>query len=292
VRIIVTGASGFVGGAILREFRRVGLDCVPVSRCDSHGLDITSEDFAERAFGIFRRCDAIVHAAASLSMSAVDPSISAVNCLGLHNVIASAERLSARCLVYLSSVPVIGLPRHLPVDEEHPVSPPTAYHASKLYGEHLLRVADSASLRTASLRLTSPVGRNAPSSRIFGGFVRRALSNEPLLLAGRGGRRQNYVDTRDVARAVLQCIQSDSRGVFNIAGNASISNLQLAKTCIKSVGSKSAVEFTGLPDSEEDLCWDVSIEKARNHFGYSPLHNIADSIMDCASGLREVSPDQ
>jgi len=222
-------------------------------------------------------------------MDLTNSAVSAVNCFGLHNVLASAERLSARCLIHLSSVPVIGSPRHLPIEEEHPVMPLSAYHASKLYGEHLMRLADSGPLRTASLRLSSPIGRNAPASRIFGSFIRRTIDGESLVISGKGGRRQNYVDTRDIACAVLQCIESNSRGVFNIAGKGTISNLQLAETCIKVTASKSVVEFSGFPDSDENLCWDVSIDKAFKHFGYLPCHDIQDSILECIEGLHEDS---
>lgn len=292
MKVLVTGSSGFIGSAIIREFERLGIECFPVSRENSPSLDITSKYFVKRALTFCSRCEVIVHSAACLSTNSTDPNLSSVNCLGLHNVIALAKLLSVRSFIYLSSIQVIGVPQQLPVKEDHPAIPMTSYHASKLYGEHLMNITGKDSFRTVSLRLTSPVGRYASPSKIFGNFVNRSLNGEPIQLAGKGERKQNYVDTRDIARAVIQCIESDSRGVFNIAGKQSISNLQLAETCISSTESMSAIEFSGLPDSEENLCWDISIEKARKHFGYNPRHEISDSILECALSLRETRTNQ
>jgi UDP-glucose 4-epimerase len=251
---------------------------IDVSRSGTIRADLSSPDFAERVAGTVKQCDAIVHCAASLAKGLTDLSISQVYCIGTQQVIRIATLTGALRLVYISSVPVVGRPQYLPVDEEHPTVPLTAYHASKLFGEHLVRIAHGPALKTASLRITSPVGPGTPPGRIFSEFVRRARGGERLILAGQGGRRQNYVDVRDVAQSVVQCLQSEASGVFNVAGAAAISNLDLARRCIKVLKSDSEVHFSGVSDPEENLAWEVSIEKARQSFGYEPAHPLEDSI--------------
>jgi nucleoside-diphosphate-sugar epimerase len=134
-----------------------------------------------------------------------------------------------------------------------------------------------------SLRISSPVGPETPRGRIFSEFVHKAVHGEPLVLAGTGGRRQNYVDVRDVAAAVAQCVKSDVQGVFNVAGAASVSNLELAESCIRTLSSTSTFSFSGAPDAEENVRWDVSIERARAAFGYVPACSIEDSILAAAN---------
>ncbi len=89
---------------------------------------------------------------------------------------------------------------------------------------------------------------------------------------------QNYVDVRDIARAVELGLGSSASGVFNIAGARSISNLDLAKLCIQLTGSRSTIAFSGAPDVEEGLRWEISTARAHKAFGYTPAYSLEDSI--------------
>jgi len=282
MKVIVTGASGHVGGAVRACFESNGHEVIPVSRHAGLREDITSEGFPQRLVGLLGSCEVVVHCSAHITKSLCDRDVSIVNALGTQQVIEAARLLGAVRLVYISSLPVIGTPVVLPVDEDHSVNPPTAYHASKLYGEHLMRLTAAAGLSTASLRLTSPVGPGTPRGRIFSEFVYRAKQGLPLVLAGAGGRRQNYVDVRDVAEAVLRCARSDASGIYNIAGPVAVSNLELAETCVRVLDSNSNITFSGSVDVEERMSWDVSIQKAGISFGYNPSFSIAASICDAA----------
>ena len=278
MKTLITGGKGHVGSVIHRQLLSLGWEVIDVSRSGTVRADLSSPDFAEHVAGAVKQCDAIVHCAASMAKNLTDLSISQVNCIGTQQVIRMATLTGALRLVYISSVPVIGRPQHLPVNEEHPTVPLTAYHTSKLFGEHLVRIAHGPALKTASLRITSPIGPSTPPGRIFSEFVHRARSGERLILAGQGGRRQNYVDVRDVAQSVGQCLESEASGVFNVAGAAAISNLDLARRCIQALNSNSEIHFSGVSDPEENLAWEVSIEKARQSFGYQPAYSLEDSI--------------
>jgi nucleoside-diphosphate-sugar epimerase len=200
------------------------------------------------------------------------------NCWGTQQLLSLVEEWHARQLIYLSSVPLIGVPRFLPITEDHPAQPLTVYHASKLYGEHLVRLAERNGCAATSLRLTSPAGPGTPSNRILAVLVGRALAGQPLRVLGRGTRRQNYVDVRDVACAVEASLARCVGGLYNVAAAQSVSNLELALTCIAELSSSSAVEFTGSPDPEEDTAWDVSIAKAQRDLGYTPQFTLRDTI--------------
>jgi UDP-glucose 4-epimerase len=206
-------------------------------------------------------------------------------------MLALAARWQVSSFVYLSSVPVIGLPRELPITEEHPVQPPTAYHASKLFGEHLCSVARAAGTPTVGLRLTAPVGPGMPDGRILPVFVRRALAGEPLELAGEGTRGQDYVDVRDIAAAVEAAIEAEPSGVLNIASGTCTTNLELAHSCVEVLGSASDVLLSGRPDPEDGVRWEVSIERAAASIDYRPSHSLKDSITAVAEELRG-NPDR
>ena len=159
---------------------------------------------------------------------------------------------------------VIGLPEQIPITEEHPVAPRTTYHASKLFGEHRVTMANQAGESNgAILRLPSPVGPGMPDHRILPLFVQRALNNDALVLLGQGTRRQNYVDVRDVAIAVASCIRRHTVGALNnVASDSAISDHELAELCKSILNSSSPIMFSEDPDPEESVSWDISITKA------------------------------
>jgi len=222
MKVIVTGGTGQIGSVVQSHLRSLGWEVTDVSRSGTVRADLASTDFAERVANEVKWCDAIVHCAASMAKGLTDHALAQVNGAGTQEVIRLAALTGAGQLIYLSSVPVIGQPQCLPIAEEHPTHPLTAYHASKLFGEQLVRLAGSPALKTASLRLTSPIGPGTPPGRIFSEFVGRARRGEPLMLAGQGGRRQNYVDVRDIAQAAGQCLRSKAAGIFNVAGATAV----------------------------------------------------------------------
>ena len=290
MRILVTGTSGHVGGVIASHLISLGWDVVglDIKPAAIQGLnrhvqaDISSTSFLETILTEISPCEGIVHAAAVIEKDTYAPAVSLANCFGTQQMLKLAEQWQCAGFIFLSSVPVIGQPRQHPVTEEHPTDPPTAYHASKLFGEHLVRIVNQRKAIGAILRLTSPVGPQMQDNRIFPVFIRHAMDNKPIQLAGSGSREQNYVDARDIAHAVELCLMKKATGLYNIAGRKSISNIDLAQTCIRVLKSSSKVEFSGKPDTEEGIIWDISFTKASHAFGFHPAYSIEESISNFA----------
>lgn len=282
-RVLVTGSSGFVGQAILRhlsaKYTLVGLSRRPtpgVHELIQHDLSVPGIAAITAAA---ERCEVIIHAAARVDMDPFNAEVVATNTTGTLNAAALAAEWNAY-VIYLSSIQVIGRPQETPITEDHPTHPLTTYHTTKLFGEHLIAASVPAS---CSLRLTAPVGAGMPPARILPTFVRRAATGEGLKLAGEGGRRQDYVRVDDIAAAAAACIERRPRGVFNLGAGVSISNLELARLCIETLGSWSDITFSEHRDPEEDARWEVSIEKARDAFGYAPHSDLRDVIRALAS---------
>jgi UDP-glucose 4-epimerase len=295
MKVLVTGSNGLVGEAVTSLLLSKGYDIIGLNRHPvkepRHGLaeiiaDITSPSFLDRVSILSAPCQAVVHTAASLDIRPDSTIVSSTNCLGTHQVLELARRWSSRRFVFVSGVAVIGRPVHLPITEDHPVEPLTVYLASKLFGEHLVTMASRDGIPGVALRLTAPVGCHMPRTRLLAALVTRAIANQPLGVNGKGTRRQNYVDVRDVAAAVEQCLSSNAEGLFNIAGPRAISNAELADLCVRVLDSSSSILFTGQPDPDDDVAWEVSIEKAQRTFGYAPRHPIEDSIRDLADAYR------
>jgi len=292
VRVLVTGSTGLVGRACTHHLAAAGHDVVGVSRslgtdpwlAGEEAQDIGADDAAAAIAARVPRCDAIVHAAASRATADGAVEIARDNCVGTQQLLALATGWSVDAFVYVSGITVIGRPVELPITESHPTAPESAYHASKLFGEHLVSIAAAAGMHACSLRLAAPVGAGMPDTRILSTFVRDALAGRALQVAGRGGRRQNYVDVRDAASAFEAAIIRRASGVVNVAGSRSISNLELAELCVELLESDSAIEMSG-EDRAEGFTWDVSIEKAAGTLGWAPSLSLEDSVRAVANGV-------
>jgi nucleoside-diphosphate-sugar epimerase len=295
--VLVTGTSGHLGGVIGAHLHEQGHEVVGVSRrlnssartvSRAISLDLASAGAAEAIAAAAAPCDAIVHAAAAIDRDPLAPAITLTNGLGTQQLLALATRWKVEGFVFLSSVPVIGRPVELPITESHPVCPASAYHASKLYGEQLVRLGTTTGV---SLRLTAPVGPGMDERRILPVFVRRALRGQPLEVAGEGSRGQDYVDARDVASAVEAALERRATGVLNVASGRCITNLELARLCLEVIDSNSTVRLSGEPDPEEGVRWEVSTARAERQIGYRPAHPLEDSIAALADALGSEAAD-
>lgn len=287
MRVLLTGATGFVGQALAAHLLAQGHEVVGAHASPkpvpSRGgfedvlLDIGNAAEVAALASQVTPCDAIVHAAASLDMNLFAPNVPHANCAGVQNMLGLASRWRSR-FVFISSLPVIGAPQVLPITEAHPVLPLTAYHASKWFGEQLVHLAQAQGVKGVSLRLTAPVGPGMPRGRLLPVLLSLAARHEPLVLSGAGTRKQNYIDVRDIAGAVERCLERDVVGVFNIASADCIANLALAERCIARCQSTSKIVFNGRDDPEEGWTWDVAIDKARRELGFVPRFDIDDAV--------------
>lgn len=289
MRVLVTGTSGFVGGAVASWLCERGVTVTGLSRRTSALLppeieqvpaDLAGDSFLDTA-ARWTPCDAVVHCAACRDFSFAAREVGLANCVGTQQTLALAKKWGAY-VVFLSGVFVYGRPLTTPVTEEHPLDIRSDYAASKMFGEYLVRMYG----RAVSLRVTAPVGAHMPEKRFLSMLVARAMRGEALQVHGTGSRRQNYVDNRDIGQAVLQCLESNPEGVFNLGGDGAISNLALAETCVHALGSSSTIALSGMPDPEDDVSWDISSEKACEQFGFRPRCSIEDSILAVAGISR------
>lgn len=298
MRILVTGSSGHVGGAIVGQLAEQQYDVVGMSRRINErlpvsvrqvSLDLGAPDLVDRLQEAVGSCDAIVHAGACLLGDDHADEVMEINVEGTRKMLEGAHALGAASFIFISSLSLLGRPQRAVVTEEDPLAPGTAYARSKALGEGLVfDTAAAASLtgHRVALRISSPIGPGLQYKRIFRIFVERALQNEAITVHGEGARQQDYVDVRDVADGIIRLLDCPCTGIFNLGSGVPVSNLELAQRCISALASTSPLLRSGAPDEDDGLCWRLSIDKAAKHFGYTPAYSLEDSIHALAEELR------
>jgi nucleoside-diphosphate-sugar epimerase len=170
MRVLVTGASGFLGSSLVRELSRSGCQVRAVvrepKRCPSFSpqvetivADIRHSLLTEE---IASGCGAIVHLAAkvhAIDDSGAETDYEAVNINGTKHILDAAVRSGVNRIVFASSVKVFGEETSGCVDETQAPDPQTAYGRSKWRAEQLVsEYAERHGLNAVSLRLPMVYG--------------------------------------------------------------------------------------------------------------------------------------
>lgn len=285
-RIVITGATGFIGTYVTKHLLAQGYDVIALTNSGKMDMwsegpttvkaDICDEGFVKKASQAIGRCRTVVHLAADIHVPGDGRTIQ-VNCLGTYHVTELANELKADKLIYMSSVPVIGKPTVVPVTEDHPLQPKTLYHITKLAGEGIVNQVGRPEMSKIILRIPSPVGRGMRHNAFLYRIIEQCHKGQDILLYGAGGRVQNYIDVRDIAEAVRLSVDKEVEGVFLIAGE-SVSNLQMAEKCIACTNAHVKIVLSGVEDAEETDRWEISGERAKEVLGYMPRYALKETI--------------
>lgn len=279
-RVLLTGAAGLVGSAILTRLLDDGHDVVAVDRLaptmEHPRLRWLYSDFdadpAEAAHSL-PLAEVVVHAGAAVRLP---PEVDELATYRRTNA-ELAELLFKRCarervgtVIFLSSLGVLRRPPEPVIRESDPVGPTTAYAASKLWGELALAKYAPGAFRGLTLRLSSPIAFDL--SRLHDTVVKKWITasqtGSALVGFGTGARTQDFVATDDIAQAVALAIRQDrAHGIYHVASGTELSMRQLAELVGRRFGV--TVQWRG-DDPEESVRWPISIERARQDLGYRP----------------------
>lgn len=216
---------------------------------------------------LYRSVDAVVHLAAIPRPSAYPNAVTfRANTLSTYNVFEGACKLGIKNVVWASSETLLGLPfevppPYIPLDEEYPARPETAYSLSKLLGEEMAKqfCRWDPELKIVALRFSNVMEPGDYAN--FAGF-----DADPNL------RKWNlwaYIDVRDAAQAIRKAVEAPLKGfhAFLIANADTVMSRPNPELI--------AASYPGVPlrkeiEPNETL---QSIEKARRVLGYEPQYS-------------------
>ena len=291
MRILVTGAGGFLGGHVARRlltdgFEVTGFDLVTGSMPDVSWVEGDLRD-ADAVATVARGHELICHLGAigDVYLAAEHPDLAAqVNVVGCANVALAAEAVGAK-VVYASTWEVYGEARYEPVDEKHPCAPDHPYSITKLAGERILLAADRLrGVPVISLRLGTAYGPGLRPNSVFRIFVDKARSGEPITIQGSGLQGRQFTHVSDLAGAFSSACRSDLHGsAFNVVAPEQITIKQLAEAVVARYPTEISFGDPRLGDAPPAL---VSAEKARRLLGWEPLVGFEEGVAGLMDDLE------
>lgn len=241
-RILITGASGFVGRHVLRAFRDVfnSAEILAVGRRSSsnvpdgivyESLNLVDSVAVAGLIHTFRPTE-VLHLAAESSVVRADGSrfdTWRINLGALYNLIDAIDRTGEPCtFAFVSSGEVYGraFNEHCPVTERTTPQPKSAYGRSKWLGEQLLiRSTEGTLLKPIVLRPFNHIGPGQDLAFAVASFAHQIALIEagqcsPIVEVGNLSPQRDFLDVSDVVDAYIKIFQSfemfDSPQTFNI----------------------------------------------------------------------------
>jgi dTDP-glucose 4,6-dehydratase len=303
VRILVTGAAGFIGSNFVHYWlerhpedsvvaldlltyagNRANLDGVevPFVQADIADLDIVENVLREH------EVDVVVNFAAEShnSLAVVDPGLFArTNVLGTQLLLEAARRAEMEHFHHISTCEVYG---DLPLDsdasftEESPYRPRTPYNASKAAADHYVRAyRETFGLQTTITNCSNNYGPFQFPEKVIPLFVTNALDDRPLPMYASTQNKREWLHVRDHCRAIeLVLARGEPGGTYNVGSGVEASIEEIADRVLELTGKPGSLK-TIVPDRPgHDRRYLLDSSKIGRELGWQPEIGFED-------GLRE-----
>ena len=299
MRILVTGAAGFIGSHLCEFLLEQGCEVVGMDNFITGSSDNLAGFAARPGFtfvlhnvteyiSLDGALDWVLHLASPASpRDYLELPIQTlkVGALGTHNALGLAKAKGAKFLI-ASTSEVYGDPLIHPQREDYwgnvnPIGPRGVYDEAKRFAEamtmayHRYHGVDTRIVRifnTHGPRMRLNDGRAIPA------FMTQALTNAPLTVFGDGSQTRSFQYITDLVDGLWRLMHSSTNEPVNIGNPQEMTLLELAKRIIRLTGSRSEVVFRPLPEDDPKVR-QPDISRARAILGWEPR-------VDTDEGLR------
>lgn len=294
-RVLVTGASGFIGQHLVAHLAGQGIPVRAMSRRPiafrgsvETCLGDARQDFSELAAG----CGCVVHLAGLSDASASyerPAEFAETNVIGTIRALEAARHANAAFI--LASSQRVYRPAVRPLTEDAPVEPVDPYGLTKLQAEEWTEYfSQQHGLSATILRIFSVYGPGQVSGKASGVvsiLLRAARSGEPLRVRAR--QLRDFVDVRDVARAIELAIRRPACGrrILNVGSGQATSIAELGEVVREVVGAKVPMILDLSPNAESYV---ADPRRAAAEIGFEARIHLHDGLVWYNRHLEPAEP--
>jgi nucleoside-diphosphate-sugar epimerase len=250
MRVLVTGATGFLGAYVVPELSSRGYEvtCMVHRRKMNPELEKTVETRvadltdAPTLADATKGMDAVVHLAAYYTFFGKRELYERVTVNGTRSLIEACRANGVRRLVYCSSTEAIGPVESPPADESTPLRPSSEYGRSKAEAERVVRESSALGIEWTIIRPSGVYGPGNVDDVAFWfivSFAKNSLATR--FLVGGGGNFVQFVHARDAARALVLALDNPKASVgqtYLVSDDRAVSYRELYSTMAELCGRK------------------------------------------------------
>ena len=290
MRVLITGAAGFLGSHLTDRFLREGHSVVGLDNFITGNPDNLAHLTGNERFEFVRHnistytyiggpLDGVLHFASPASpVDYLEHPIATlkVGALGTHNALGLAKAKGARFFL-ASTSEVYGDPLVHPQQESYwgnvnPIGPRGVYDEAKRFAEAMTMAYHRYHrVDTRIVRIFNTYGpRMRPrDGRVVSNFIVQALSGEPLTIYGDGTQTRSFCYVSDEIEGIYRLFMNGDSEPTNIGNPNEFTVRQLAELVVELTGTKSKIEMHPLP-TDDPKVRKPDITRARTMLGWEP----------------------
>jgi dTDP-glucose 4,6-dehydratase len=305
VKVLVTGAAGFIGSTYVRTvLEGSGDDVVVLDKLTYAGRPENLQDVADRiefvegaiedrylVMQVMDGCDAVVNFAAE---SHVDRSIADQDAFARTHVIGTSVLLDAarehgvKRYLQVSTDEVYGSIEKGSFTETSPLNPSSPYSATKAAGDLLVSAhTHTYGIEAVICRGSNNYGPRQYPEKLIPLCVLNALAGDSLPVYGDGHQVRNWLYVEDFARAVDLALRKGLPGeVYNVGGPDETANIDVVRRILAATGrDESLIEYvTDRPG--HDRRYSLSSGKIRE-LGWEPSRRFSEGLQQTVDWYRD-----
>ena len=301
MRVLVTGAAGFLGSHLTDRLLNEGCSVIGVDNLSTGDL-MNLDHLAREPRFVFEEWDICRPLGLEFDPGPVDYVFNfaspasppeylrlAIETLragsaGTENALKIAQRYDAGFL-HASTSECYGDPLEHPQTEDYwgnvnPVGPRSVYDEAKRFAEALVMAYHrSHRMNTHLVRIFNTYGPRlrASDGRVISNFVMQALRGEPLTVYGDGSQTRSFCYVDDLIEGILRLSRCGEHMPVNIGNPNEFTILECARTVLEVTGSKSELRFESLPQ-DDPARRRPDIARARSLLGWEPRISLREGL--------------
>jgi GDP-4-dehydro-6-deoxy-D-mannose reductase len=272
-RILVTGATGFIGKPLVEQLQARGAQVFPVS---SRNGDIADPE----TWNSFQKANFVIHLAARTFVpdSWIDPTaFLKTNCFGTTCALDYCRKNKSK-LIFISSY-LYGNPESLPISEDAKIYANNPYTFSKIMAEESCRFyTENYGVKVSILRPFNVYGPGQNDDFLIPSIIRQIMAGKPVHVKDLYPKR-DYVYVQDIVDAIIKSISLDENfNLVNIGTGKSYSVKEVIGIIQAALETNTEILSSNERRPGEVMDTQADISKAQKILGWSPLCTLEQGI--------------